>query len=260
MPYPYSNDLGKKPPPGSLAARGPGYVSPQNAAKKATEEQLAVIQKHVNEMTAQMLADKQKAMMDQLFGAKPTTIKFPGVVPASIKNDFPAGHPANKWGKPDPNALPEEGPNNLYLDHKKNEVLEKWAKELMGQGVVDKIELYSKLYGANDAKYKAKVLGEFPDPVLENLKQAYESPKPTSYMGFTKQGTGLGEQDSFEIHMKFSIEGIEGLDDKILNAKQLVSKQFIYSSYGKSAQEKIVDDMLRQIKLEIMDQIKKGKG
>lgn len=269
MPYPYSNDLGKKPPPSSPAAIGAKKI-----ASKASPEQLAQLQGLINQKSMEKIAEQQQKIAEAFFKKDPLTIKFPNVLPASVAKDYPGNTPANKFGKPDLTAIEGVGPVTLPL--KTEEWLEKWKADLQ-KGIINKQELYAKLYAANDAidaaKFKSKVLGEFPDPVLENLKQAYESPKdsgwwvppkvpspsPTSYMGFTKQGTGIGEQDSFELKMQFRIEGIEGLDGKTLYAKQLVSKQFIASQYGKSAKEKIIDDMLRQIKLEIMEQIKKGK-
>lgn len=260
MPYPYSNDLGKKPPPYSPAAMGAKKI-----ASKASPEQLAKLQSLVNQKSMEKIAEQQQKIANAFFKKDPLTIKFPNVLPASVAKDYPGSTPANKFGKPDLTAIEGEGPVTFPL--KTDEWLEKWKTELQ-KGLIDKKELYGKSdsvidnlanWAENDPKYKSKVLGEFPENNGLWIPPKAPSPSPTSYMGFTKQGTGIGEQDSFELKMQFSIEGIEGLDGKTLYAKQLVSKQFIYSSYGKSAKEKIIDDMLRQIKLEIMEQIKKGK-
>lgn len=251
MPYPYSNDLGKKPPPNSPAAIGAKKI-----ASKASPEQLAQLQGLINKKSMEKIAEQQQKIANAFFKKDPLTIKFPNVLPASVAKDYPGSTPANKFGKPDLTAIEGEGPVTLPL--KTEEWLDKWKAELQ-KGLFDKKELYAKMYAAEDEKYKSKVLGEFPENNGLWLPPKAPSPKPESYMGFTKQGTGIGEQDSFELKMQFSIEGIEGLDGKTLYAKQLVSKQFIGSQYGKSAKEKIIDDMLRQIKLEIMEQIKKGK-
>lgn len=252
MPYPYSNDLGKKPPPSSPAAK--------KVASKASPEQLAQLQGLINKKSMEKIAEQQQKIAEAFFKKDPLTIKFPNVLPASVAKDYPGSTPANKFGKPDPTAIEGEGPVTLPL--KTEEWLEKWKTDLQ-KGLIDKQELYAKMYAANDAidaaKFKSKVVGEFPENNGWWVPPKAPSPSPTSYMGFTKQGTGIGEQDSFELKMQFGIEGIEGLDGKTLYAKQLVSKQFIASQYGKSAQEKIIDDLFRQIKLEIMEQIKKGK-
>ncbi len=234
MPYPHSNDLGKNPPPGSAAA-GSGkivdlyeYYNPKYKAKVLGSFE-DLVNKEVTQISAELKAEQQKKMMEQLFGAKPTTIKFPGVHPVQFKGDFPKHPEANKWGKPDLSAIPDQGPSGA------------WHK-----GTLSKIdELLKEVY---TDKYGPKTY-----PAIS------QSPKPVNFMGFTKPATTLGDENSFEITMQFAIDGLAACDDKKLYAKQLVSKEFIYGSYGKSATEKIVDDMLRQIKLQIMEQIKKGK-
>lgn len=244
MPYPYTNDLGKNPPPkvSSPSQPHPWDTTPPNWKAK-------VLGSFPESPTAKALT--QKALKDQLFGDKPGTLKFPNVVPVIFNGDFPTNPAANKYGKVDLSTLPDTGPEKHYTP-----VELEYLQKLLQSGMVSKQQLYNKLF-PNPVK---------PDPILENLKAAYGEPFTTavkpeskSFMGFTKQATTIGDENSLAVTMQFKIDGLEGCEDKTLYAKQLVSKDYVYGSYGKPAVEKIVDDMLRQIKLEIMNNIKKAK-
>lgn len=232
MPYPHSNSLGKNPPPNSKAGRALKYAGKPGYTSDATKEFIET-QKKLNEAAAlKALAEKQAKLHEAFFKGN-GTIKFPEVKPLEFHPDF-GTHAASKYGKPDMSVLPEEGP-----PVKPPSVMEQvdYMQNLMNSGLITKEQLYASMYGGKQV-------------VIE------EEPKPKyTFMGFTQQATGLGEQDSFEIAMKFKVDGIEGLDGQTLYAKQMVSKQFIYGQVNPQA--KIVEDMLRQIKEQILEQMKK---
>lgn len=233
MPYPYSNDLGKKPPPKSKAARAK-EVAPFIKPKASPEE------------LAKLDAILQQKMMDQLFGAKPSTIKFPHVVPKIIKKDFPGDTKANDYGKADTSAIPEWGPAKTYEDQAK------FMQAMLQEGMLKKEELYDKLY-------KGKVLGEFekndppmPKPFIYEYNKSVEAKPAQPPYAFSKQDPF--QPNSYIIKMKFEVEGIEGLDGQVLYANQTVSKAFMYGS--PQASEVIMKDMMRQIQEMINDKLK----
>lgn len=276
MPYPYTNDLGKTPPKKAYAA-------------SSAKSKLQASTNKVKAMSPEEKAAAQKKMMEQLFGANPTTIKFSNVKPINVVQDYKGL--AGLYGKPDYNSTPD-APAKLYdstadFNSKWAEVIDaeiakiKADKQslseaqysnsstlakldpLLKEVYTDKLiygttpsealkkKLNSLYYGDYNEKLKSKVLGSF-----GNFEEPMQKVPVKKTQGFFCEWDE--KEQAFKLKMEFKVEGLSNVEGHTFVGEQTVSPQFIWGQTN--AAEKIVEDMLRQIKVEIMKKMKGGKS
>lgn len=254
MPYPYTNDLGKTPPKKAYAA-------------SSAKSKLQASTNKVKAMSPEEKAAAQKKMMEQLFGANPTTIKFSNVKPINVVQDYKGL--AGLYGKPDYNSTPD-APAKLYDTAATEKQNANWAKVIDAEIAKIKAEtekiksvtynkapsaelksLNSLYYGDFNEKLKSKVLGSF-----GNFEEPIHKVPVKKTQGFFCEWDE--KEQAFKLKMQFRIEGLENAEGTTFYAQQMVSPQFIWGQAN--AAEKILDDMLRQIKVEIMKKMKGGKS
>lgn len=268
MPYPYTNDLGKQPPKPAYIK----YDKPSGLKKQAEK---------IKVMSPEEKADAQKKMMDQLFGANPTTIKFSNVKPVNVVQDYKGL--AGLYGKPDYNSTPD-APKVLYDSDP--DFSSKWAKIIDAEvakikAETEKIKSVEYLKGSTpkleEDSYDHtvnKLLYGTPYPLWDTVKknaQYYKSNlldsfgnlnAPIQKTPLKKTQGGFNEwsdtEQAFKLNMSFTVNGLENCENQKFGAMQLVSPQFIWSN--PKAAEVIIDDMLRQIKVELMKKMKGGKS
>lgn len=235
MPYPYDNSLGKNIPKDHLISpMGNPYVDfPVMKAPK----------KKAPEWASKPLT--QAEMVEQLFGNKPGTLKFPKVLPLATTKDYPGNHPANKWGKPDPTMIP---------DDKADTPKGNWAELVDAQ--------VAKVYADFTSSPKA-IWNDFPSlpPVQGNLSTAAVDPYYYKQKPYQHAPQFLGKMmdwydphtHSQKIGIKLKVEGL-GISDVTFGLAHSIADHAAFNM-NTDMLSHVLDEAFAKMKDEIMRKV-----
>lgn len=230
MPYPYSNSIGKTPPKTANA----------QLAWKTDKDPVYKPKPKVTQQTQEML-------LKQLHEMK--TLKFPDVHPLVTNKDFPGNHPANKYGKSDPNAAePKELPAVPNWAKMLDEQMEKILKAKVQAAFAEKPQLPKPV----DYSLTVEQLDNLVKDVYENKAEPYygsnwSKPAP-QFIGKIMDKYNWNHH-CHELTVKLKIDGLS--IDETFYVNQAISDHAVLEM-NTDMLSHVLDDTFAKMKQEIM--------